>query len=131
MRLLLHDHVREETRPADRWVGWLLVLALTVLGVLWLAGCTVRPVAVEASLPSFDGGQLNSGFLGYTSNRLGVLTPHGYGRYNALIGQYGNRFAPPLAPGAGCKPHTNGTWLIDAQHEVYFKTMNRWRKNGK
>ncbi len=129
----LRQYEQLETRRRDGFytaVVFLSVAGLLFLFALLLAGCTVTPKKVSATVASFDGGAQNSGFLGYTTNG-GVLTPHAFERYNALSARYGTNFVPALTPAAGCAAFTNGTWLIDAQHEIYFKTMVRWRKEGR
>ncbi len=108
--------------------------------VLVLAACTVTPRNVKDAQPSFDGGQLNSGFLGFTNvyvnnvpGEYGVLSSHAVDRYNALIANYGEKFIPPLKSGDGIfrTAVLSDIWFIDKQHLVYFETMNRWRKEGK
>ena len=80
-------------------------------------------------MPSYDGGQLNSGFLGFT-NGCGIISTNAHRRYEDLVSVYGKLFNPPIEDGAGVI-QTNGVFWIDNQHLVYFETMNRWRKEGK
>ncbi len=100
-----------------------------------MLGCTVTPKRAVDNVASFDGGKQNSGVLGYYTNSVGeqflILSPNARARYNALIASYGgtNYFLPPLAPDDGIAPFTNGTFTIDARHEVDFRLMNGWRKN--
>lgn len=110
------------------------------------SACTVTPSKLKDKVASFDGGVLNSGFLGFTNDivppsteveRFGMITPNAYGRYMALAQEYGPRFTPPLSlQGRGTPEYRgdfkgHGYYLIDKQHLVYFQTMNRWRKEGK
>lgn len=105
----------------------------TLVGVASVAftACTVTPTRLRDSTASFDGNQQNSGFLGFTPDGAGVLTPKARARYNGLIEVYGgtNYFRPPLKMDSGLTPFTNGTFQIDAEHLVKFGQMNRWRKS--
>jgi hypothetical protein len=104
---------------------WALLLALALTGC---AG-TIRPAVVTRNAASWDGTNQNSGFLMFT-NGGALITSHARDRYNGLIGTYGARFVPPLAPDAGVQ--AAGIWYqIDAEHLADFCTMERWRREGK
>jgi hypothetical protein len=105
-------------------------LSCLVLGILLVAGCTVRPVAVRSSQASFDGNQQNSGLIGYDAAGNRIVTPHLRERFNGLVATYGNRFSPPVTADAGVTATATNTFLIDQQHWSYFLTMNRWRKEA-
>ena len=111
------------------WVLALLFLALILLS----AGCTttITPKVVTDSHASFDGNQANSGFIAFTADGSGLITPHARERYNSLIDRYGSRFVPPLGRNAGVRPDPSGNFIIDAEHLVKFATMNRWSKSRK
>jgi hypothetical protein len=104
----------------------LLVCCASVLLVLF--GCTVTPRQVQDTGASFDGNERTSGFLGYTADGSGVITSNALARYNGLIDQFGKRYTPPLQHNAGVTPFTNGTFKIDAQHNVRAQEMNGWKK---
>lgn len=110
------------------FIAWIYVVCVT----FWEVGCstTVAPRSATDIVASFDGNQQNSGFIGYTADGCGIITPRAKDRYNALIGVYGNKFLPVLVPDEGTKAYTNGTYLIDAEHLVKFGTMNQWRRDG-
>ena len=120
------------------WLGlalaWLVALAHAVTWAL-TAGCasTVTPPVAVAWSPSWDGTNLNSGFVCYTTNASGtvtggIITAHAAARYNALMSTYGGTWQ--AKPADGLTELTNGLFAIDAQHLSYFTTANRWRKNG-
>lgn len=118
-----------ENSPNNR-AALLVLIALTglLLLALTIAGCgTVAPKPVTAGA-SWDGTNQNSGFIGWTANGCGVLTPHAYDRYNALIDDYGNRFHPALEAGRGVIGYTNGTYLFTPEAIADFAAMNRWRR---
>jgi len=81
--------------------------------------------------PSFDGGVQNSGFIGFTVDGSGIITPHARDRYNGLVQIYGTNFVPVLRVDAGITATPSNAFVIDAQHLVDFATMNRWRKNAR
>lgn len=111
---------------------WLLgTLLLAVLIGQSSCTTTVTPKIVRDSTASFDGNAQNSGFLGYTEDGYGVITEKARKRYNALIKTYGKRYPVTLKPDAGLKAFTNGTWLIDNEHDVKATEMNLWRKSGR
>jgi len=105
--------------------------AAEILVAVVILGCTVTPRIVNDSQPSFDEGKQNSGFLGYTADGSAVITSNALARYNALCVRYGTNFLVPVRPGDGVQPFTNGTFLIDAQHNVDAQKMNRWLKEGR
>ncbi len=105
------------------------------LCVHFLIGCTstIIPKSVTDEQVSFDSNQQNGGFLGYTSEHYGVLTPRARERYNDLVAKgYGTNFSPALTkPDEGLQPWTNQTWLITKEHLVKFGVMNNARKSGR
>ena len=115
--------------PSNCVTATLLALLISLL----VAACsTVTPRVIEAPAASWDGGQQNSGFLGWTNvddMTVGIITPNALARYNGLIARYGKRFMPPLNPSEGvcttCRPNLI---LIQAQDLAHFATMNRWAK---
>ncbi len=109
--------------------NWLSSLGLA-LGLALVPACsTVTPPQVKAATASYDAGEPNSGFLGFTADGGGLITPHARDRYNALIALYGDRFLPALKPDAGVVAQGD-VFKIDAEHLVKFATMNRWHKSG-
>lgn len=104
-----------------------------MLALALVIGCarTVTPVIPHDTQASWDGNQQNSGFIGWAQDGSGIITPHARDRYNALVSVYGTNFAPVLKLDAGLIATTTNTFLIDAQHLVYFDTMNRWKKEGR
>ncbi len=98
-----------------------------------LCGCTstVIPTQVRDSHASFDGNQANSGFLRFSPDGSGVITPHARDRYNALAVVYGKRFSPALHADDGITALSADEFQIDSEHLVKFATMNRWRKQEK
>lgn len=109
---------------------WLVVLLLAIL----LVGCvnTVIPPNVHSSGASFDNGERNGGFLGWTTNSsvcYGMISTNAYLRYNALIEKYGKKFVPPLIINMGITP-TGTNYLISLDALSNFGTMNRWRKSN-
>ena len=116
------------SKPLSKW-------CLGILAAL-IAGCstTVTPKAFQDQTASYDGGQLNSGLIGFYTNDARVVsmvvTPHFRDRYNAMIPTFGTNFQPALKLDAGIEPFTNGTSLLDLEHLVKFTTMNRWRKQS-
>ena len=108
----------------------LIVLAALCLAAVLLTGCgTVTPRQVTAAAASFDGGERNSGFIGWTTNGSGIITPHARERYNALIVDYGPRFHPPLVADYGLTATATNTFLITPEALADFAAMNRWRRN--
>ena len=108
-------------------------LAIFMLCMLTLAGCIIRPRTIHDSHASFDGGVANSGNLGFYTNNAGVpfmvITPHKMARYEAMIlAGYGTNFLPHLKVAEGVTPFTNGTWLLDLEHQEKFSVMNQRRK---
>lgn len=128
---------RDDQSPNSALPVWLFALALAcnVLCAVLLFGCTttVIPEAPKDNAISFDGNSQNGGFLGYTENHYGVLTPRARERYNDLIAKgYGTNVSPALTkPDDGLQPWTNGTWLITKEHLVKFGVMNNARKSGR
>ena len=112
---------------------WLLTICL-LLAAIGLSSCrgglTVTPREVRDTVASFDGNAQNSGFLGYTPEGIGVITPHARERYNDATQLYGDRFTPKLVRDAGLTPFTNGTWLIDNEHDVKAREMFRWQRGS-
>lgn len=117
--------------PNDRAGIWLLIigLGLLVATLLVATGCgTVSPKPVTASAASYDGAERNSGFIGWTTNGWGILTPHARDRYNSLIADYGGRFHPPLTADHGVTPTTTNTFIFTPEAIADFAAMNRWRR---
>jgi hypothetical protein len=106
-------------------------VAAAVLAIA-LAGCTstVAPKIVTSERPSWDGGQENSGVLGFTADNSEVITAHARDRYNGLVAVYGTNFSPALVFDSGLKPTGTNTFILDAQHSSAFSKMNRARKQG-
>lgn len=114
-----------------------LIAILTLLALTGLSsGCTrtIIPPSVRDSGASFDGGQKDSGFRGWYTNSNGavfaVMSPKAHDRYNALVSKFGNQYPVPLKNNDGTQSFTNGTWLIDSEHDVKFREMNGWSKSG-
>lgn len=91
--------------------------------------CTVRPGLVSNREASFDGNDWNSGLIGYDGSGNRIITAHARDRYNALMDDYGKLFRPPVGRDEGMTGTSSNAFLLDAQHEFYFLTANRWRKN--
>ena len=113
-------------------VALAVLLALAAL-LIYSAGCTtVVPQTVHGNTASWDAGQQNSGFIGWTNvdhMTFGIITPYALERYNGLISVYGTRFLPPLHPNEGvCTNCLPNLILIQAQDLAHFAQMNRWRK---
>ena len=115
----------------------IIYLLAVSLGLALWAGCgTVTPAQVHAGAASFDGTNQNSGVLEFTADGSALITAHARDRYNALAAVYSKKFLPPLSPDEGLRPQPliipgPPTWAIDPQHLNYFKTMNRWKREGK
>ena len=104
---------RIPNKPRARLLGYVLSLSLLFWLMAFLSflgsGCgtfrTVRPPALQGGAASFDGGQQNSGLVGWHTNASGetfvIITPHMRERYNAMIEIYGARFVPPIKQDAG------------------------------
>lgn len=112
-----------------------LVLLLVVAGFAWLlAGCWTTVTPCEVAPPataSFDGNTQNSGIIALQVNGY-LVTPHFRDRYNALVGQYGNQFTPPLHTDVGLiGPDGAGDYLIDREHMVQFLEMTAWQRMGR
>jgi hypothetical protein len=109
-------------------------LAILFLTALLIAGCvgTVTPVQVVSTGASFDNGERNSGFLGWTTNNsitYAIISEHARDRYNSLIDVYGNKIIPPIKKDYGVTDNkTNCFITLEALSN--FAKMNRWRKNG-
>ncbi len=103
---------------------------LLLAAILLISGCTVVPKAAVDKVPSFDGNEQNSGFIGYAPDGQGILTFHKFQEYNGLISNYGDKFTPPIQTNDGITPTGTNTFLIDKEHLVDFGMMNRWKKNG-
>lgn len=105
-------------------------ILVLLCSIFIIVGCTVTPKIVTDTTPSFDGTNQNSGFIAFDPNGYGIITPHARDRYNGLIEIYGKKFNPPLTFDAGIIKTCTNTFLIDPQHDVYARTMNRWKKSG-
>jgi hypothetical protein len=112
----------------------LLATLMLCVAVGAINGCrTVTPPPVNDYVVSFDGGHQNGGWLGFHTNAAGeafcVITPAAKARYDGLAVKWGKAYAAPVKPGDGCQPFTNGTWLIDLEHNVKAIEMNWWNKS--
>ena len=101
--------------------------------LLIAVGCstTVTPDQVQSNGASFDGGQRNSGFQGWTTNNnipFAMLSTNAYQRYNALIDIYGDKFLPPVKKDHGIISNQTN-YLITLEGLSDFGTMNRWHHN--
>lgn len=109
-----------------------LIIIISIFGLI-SSGCgcttTVIPKTVESSIPSWDGTNQNSGFIGFEGNS-GKITLLARDRYNALIAIYGKRFVPPLTPDYGTQSHIDGNFIITAEALSKFIQMNRWHKSS-
>lgn len=126
-----HTEGKRENAKAVAWIVICLIFYVIVPVLFFggcLAGCTVAPRVVTESVASFDGNQQNSGFIGFTTNGAGIITPHARDRYNALVATYSAKFLPPLTADSGITPTATNTFLIDAEHLSDFGIMNHWRK---
>lgn len=106
-----------------------VLIALLVLIVCMLSGCTVRPAIPESQTISFDGNEQTAGFLGWT-NGMGIITESARSRFNALVLRYGTNFVPPLVIDQGLS-QAPPLWLIDRESLVNFQTMSRWKRQGR
>lgn len=102
---------------------------LATFSLVIVCGCTVTPVIVKPSSPSFDGANQNSGVIGLDSAGNAIITPSKRDRYNGLIlSGYGTNFIPHLILDAGITPTTTNTFLIDPEHLVKFGVMEWHRR---
>lgn len=104
-----------------------LFVLLLIVWVL-LAGCTVAPVLVKSSTPSWDGASQNSGVIAIVPDGFNV-TAHWRDRYNALAAIYGKSFVPPIVQDAGITPSTNGTFIAVNETVADFGRMNSLYKS--
>lgn len=115
-------------RNDNRTLVVLIALTCLLLLALMFAGCgTVAPKPVTAEA-SWDGTNRNSGFIGWTTNGYGILTPHAHERYNALIEFYGDKFKPKLEKNYGTLEYMDGNYLFTPEAISDFAAMNRWRR---
>jgi hypothetical protein len=113
---------------------------------LLLCSCTtVTPNKVKDEIASYDATTpngydiQNSGFIGFTDDGRGLITPFGLLRYNTLVKAYKIRFKShkgvDLNENAGITEYTdksnNKLYIMDQQHLVYYAILNSWRKDGK
>ena len=123
------QHPNDRQVALERWLKW-AALILAVLLVVFIAcyssGCasTVTPDRVDATQASWDGGQQNSGFLGFLPDQSGHITAHARDRYNVLVSIYGKDFLPPLHKDDGLTALADGTYSIDREHLGHFMLMN-------
>lgn len=118
--------------PIDKFCFVLLGLAFVIISSVMVSGCfTVTPSRPSPSQASWDGTNQNSGFYGFTSNHIGIISMSEWARYDGLIDLYAGKFIPRLQHGAGTRPGpiTNGnpTILIDPEHLGYLNQMQLWR----
>ena len=114
----------------------LLHLSLAVgmsLSPLTMTSCHMfSPPVVENNMSehaSYDGNVANSGIVRAEEDGFEV-TSNFRTRYNLLVESYGRQVAGNLRQDDGLTKKSNGNWLIDKQHMVYFLDMNQLRKNG-
>jgi hypothetical protein len=105
---------------------------LTLLAALWLlalaSGCTtVTPRTVTSPVASWDGTNQNSGFIGWTADGCGILTPHGRDRYNALVEIYGKKLAPAIMPDYGITATDGKSFIITPEALGKYREMHDWR----
>lgn len=120
--------------------------AIFSLSSFLLCACTtVTPNKVTDEIASYDATTpkgydvQNSGFIGFTDDGRGLITPFGLLRYNTLIKAYKVRFRSfkgiELNDNDGITEYTdklnNKLYIIDQQHLVYYAILNSWRKDGK
>ena len=120
--------------------------AIFSLSSFLLCACTtVTPNKVTDEIASYDASTpngydiQNSGFIGFTDDGRGLVTPFGLLRYNTLIKAYKIRFKShkgvDLNENAGITEYTdklnNKLYIMDQQHLVYYAILNSWRKDGK
>lgn len=104
-----------------------------VVMVMVCTGCfsTITPSAVKPAGASYDNGERNSGFIGYTTNNgvaYGIITPHARDRYNTLINVYGKRISLPIKTDYGITSYTTN-YLITLEGLSDFALMNMLKKN--
>lgn len=97
------------------------------LACAWGCAPTIRPVVLHATTASWDGDKQDSGLIGLDAQKNAILTPHAKDRYNVLMDAYGSRFSPPAKAGDGITATATNTFLLDAQHFVYFTVAERIR----
>lgn len=102
----------------------MLSKVLAVAAVALLAGCTVTPDRVRATVPSFDGGAHNSGVIASLPNGQFSVTAHWRDRFNALVTVYGANFLPHITADFGITAAANGTYIATAQAVADFGKMN-------
>lgn len=92
---------------------------------------TVVPKRVQASQPSFDGTNQNSGVISFDTNTMtGVVTPNWRGRYNALIGIYASKFLPPITADYGLTPRNDSNYTATGEAFVDMAKMQIWKRNN-
>lgn len=102
-------------------------LAISALALV-LVACTVTPKRVQSTVPSFDGTNQNSGFIGYAPDGRGIISPGLRERYSGLAGRYGGRFTPVLTPDAGIQATASNAFLIDQEHLSKLIRMSVWKR---
>ena len=124
-------------RFTDTSPHWMLALfmALSLLILGLFAGCastvTPEPVPITKEV-AFDGGEQNAGILAVQADGAFVVTERVRARYNALIGEYGDRFLPALTPDAGLAPLPEaGRYSMTAAAMADYATMVQWRRMGR
>lgn len=130
---------QRDTVQARKNLAELALLWGLFIGGLMFCGCygTVTPPVAAATLPSWDGTNQNSGFVGWTTNAAGqttgaFITAHAVDRYRSLMADYGKAWGE-MKPDEGITWLPNGgqTFWIDAQHLDYFMAACRWKRNGR
>lgn len=110
-----------------------LKLLYICLVFLLISGCahTYVPKVVKPVAISYSGNAQNAGFVGFTTNGVGVIDANAREKFNYLATFYGTNFVPPVVKDYGLTPFTNGTYLITSEALSEFMVMNTWRKNEK
>ena len=125
--------------PSKPWdaleKGLLFILAVitAVLAIMIvMSGCTIAAGPVVSKTPSYDGSNLNSGFLGFNSNHVGQITWKARDRYNGLIEIYGTNFIPALKKDYEITPvpgNTNAFWISKEGLEK-FEVLTSYRDSA-
>lgn len=106
---------------------------LTLCLCVVLIGCTstIVPNPIHNPSPSYDGMDLNSGLIGFTTNKLMIVTEKKMYEYNLLISKYGSRLMPPITTlNYGLKPYTNNTYSLTKEALAKYFEMKAWSKEG-
>lgn len=122
-----------------------LTILVVIAGILF-SGCTVvpKPIYIVNTQPSFDAStptteqnNQNSGFIGFLKNGNGIITQNALDRYNNLIEKYSKMVLDEtgykIEKSSGISPISgnNKLYEIDKQHLFYFIIMNQWNKQDR